>query len=87
MHPYEITLSTASERPACRRCDSERDNPDAFEDLINGYALRENGGLDRSAMLSEAPQNDLELYRASDGVNGCSPRLHPFSPSGSGKLG
>jgi hypothetical protein len=25
------------------------DNPDAFEDLINGYALRENGGLDRSA--------------------------------------
>ncbi|TAX67867.1 hypothetical protein ELI03_27635 (plasmid) [Rhizobium leguminosarum] len=26
-------------------------NPDAFEDLINGYALCENGGLDRSALL------------------------------------
>ncbi|RFB92748.1 hypothetical protein B5K11_15960 [Rhizobium leguminosarum bv. trifolii] len=24
-------------------------NPGAFEDLINGYALRENDGLDRSA--------------------------------------
>lgn len=29
------------------------DNPDAFEDLINGYALRENGGLDRSAKLDD----------------------------------
>ncbi|KAA0689156.1 hypothetical protein DTW90_32155 [Neorhizobium sp. P12A] len=25
------------------------DNPDAFEDLINGYARSENRGLDRSA--------------------------------------
>lgn len=27
------------------------DNRDAFEDLINGYARRENGGLDRSDKL------------------------------------
>ena len=26
-------------------------NPDPSEDLINGHALRENGGLDRSANL------------------------------------
>lgn len=29
------------------------DNREAFEDFINGYALRENGGLDRSAKLRQ----------------------------------
>jgi hypothetical protein len=45
------------------------DNSDAFEDLIDGYALRENGGLDRSAKLLQT----LHKTRQS------APVLHDFS--------
>lgn len=41
------------------------DNPDAFEDLINGYALRENGGLDRSAKLLQTLHKTRQPDRVS----------------------
>jgi hypothetical protein len=40
-------------------------NPDAFEDLINGYALRENGGLDRSAKLLQTLHKTRQPARVS----------------------
>lgn len=41
------------------------DNPDAFEDLINGYPLRENGGLDRSAKLLQTLHKTRKPARVS----------------------
>jgi len=45
------------------------DNRDAFENLIDGYALRENGGLDRSAKLPQTLHKTRQSARV----------LHDFS--------
>ena len=42
---------------------ADGDNPDAFEDLNNGYALRENGGLDRSAKLLQTLEKPRQPER------------------------
>ncbi|API55788.1 hypothetical protein BMW22_30520 (plasmid) [Rhizobium leguminosarum] len=41
------------------------DNRDALEDFINGYALRENGGLDRSAKLRQTLHKTRQPARVS----------------------
>jgi hypothetical protein len=41
------------------------ENRDAFEAVMNGYALRENGGLDRSAKLLQTLHKTRQPARVS----------------------
>ncbi|WET74615.1 MULTISPECIES: hypothetical protein [Rhizobium] len=43
-------------------------NPDPFEDLINGHALRDNDGLDRSANLLQTRHKTRQPARRNDAV-------------------